>query len=71
VSPARYELGSDISEDGIRHSHRREKVKSFSEFFIKCIETQFVGITPRGNYFIIYNKRDYVYIRMTYKCDSH
>jgi hypothetical protein len=29
VSPVMYELGSSITEDGILHSHRREKLKSY------------------------------------------
>jgi hypothetical protein len=29
VSPVKYELGFYIPEDGILHSHRREKLKSY------------------------------------------
>jgi hypothetical protein len=29
VSPVRYELGFYIPEDGILHSHRREKLESY------------------------------------------
>jgi hypothetical protein len=29
VSPVKYELGFDIPEDGILHSHRRENLKSY------------------------------------------
>jgi hypothetical protein len=31
VSPVRCELGFYIAEDGILHSHRREKLKSYKE----------------------------------------
>jgi hypothetical protein len=30
VLPVRYELGFYIPEDGILHSHRREKLKSYN-----------------------------------------
>jgi hypothetical protein len=34
VSPVRYELGFYIPEDGILHSHRRENLKSYNQFFV-------------------------------------
>jgi hypothetical protein len=38
VSPVRYELGFDMPEDGIHHSHRRKTPKSSIMFYVVRVE---------------------------------